>query len=103
MFSMTSRQRQRSGKFFHVSSGKEEATMQNDDEQRYRIALAKRAMERQLRAQGHSVGYARRVVAERFRDLGQVSKAHRGPGSAVGSSGAGCANASSRDGAQDKR
>jgi hypothetical protein len=33
-------------------------------------AYQKRAMERALRAQGHSRGYAKAMVAERFRRLG---------------------------------
>jgi uncharacterized protein YoaH (UPF0181 family) len=35
-------------------------------DRRYRRAQRKRAMERALRAQGHSSGYAKTVVAQRF-------------------------------------
>jgi hypothetical protein len=35
-------------------------------DRRHRMAMRKRAMERRLREQGHSAGYARAVVSRRF-------------------------------------
>ena len=35
-------------------------------DQRYRLAVRKRRMERRLRAQGHSANYAKAVVSQHF-------------------------------------